>query len=139
MSYCYDFEKQCVVNDTTKATTIQSTVTTCSDLNPLSLFDPGQAILSVIGKDKNLSDLGWPSHVSDDFVALAPTNYVMAIIFILSTCTVALSVLLRRAEFAIIDELGGPPFLLLLPNHCQAMQAVQNQNPFRIYLLPGYS
>lgn len=68
MSYCFGFEKECVVDDASNTTTIQTTITSCSDLNPLSCFDPGQAILEAIGDTDSSNRTGWPSYLSDEFV-----------------------------------------------------------------------
>lgn len=64
MSYCYGFEKECVVNDDPKTTTLQKSITACSDVNPLSIFDPGKAIADAIGDPNGGGDGG--SGGSDD-------------------------------------------------------------------------
>ncbi|KAJ5701868.1 actin cortical patch SUR7/pH-response regulator pali [Penicillium malachiteum] len=108
MSYCYGFEKECALDDASNTTTIQRTITACSDLNPLSRFDPGEALLEAIGESGSVSKTGWPSDLSDDFIALAPTRQAMAIMFILGTCAVGLSVLLRLGTVRYIWQPIGP-------------------------------
>jgi hypothetical protein len=107
MSYCFGFEKECIVDDTSNTTTIQSSITSCSDLNPLFRFDPGKAILEAIGDVDAMSETGWPSYLSDDFFALAPTSQAMTILFILGTCAVALSVVLRLSTVRYIWQPPG--------------------------------
>ncbi|KAJ5703625.1 actin cortical patch SUR7/pH-response regulator pali [Penicillium malachiteum] len=108
MSYCYGFEKECVLDDASNTTTIQRTIISCSDLNPLSRFDPGEALLEAIGESGSVSKTGWPSYLSDDFIALAPTRQAMAVMFILGTCAVGLSVLLRLGTVRYIWQPIGP-------------------------------
>jgi hypothetical protein len=95
MSYCVGFEKECIVDDATNAITIQSVITSCSDLNPLSRFDPGQALLAAAEGAGGTTETAWPGYLSDDFLALVPTTQAMALLFILGTCAVAVSIVLR--------------------------------------------
>ncbi|KAJ5333554.1 uncharacterized protein N7506_007337 [Penicillium brevicompactum] len=80
MSYCYGYEKECIVNDDPKTTTLQKSIESCSDLNPLSVFDPGKAILDSIGNPDGVSNPQWPSYLTDDFAALGPTSQAMALL-----------------------------------------------------------
>lgn len=107
MSYCYGFEKECVVDDASNATTIQSIITACSDQTPLLRFDPGQVILDAIGTAGIEPNVGWPSYLSDGFNALAPTSRAMCIFFIMGTCAVGLSIILRLATIRYIWQPRG--------------------------------
>ncbi|KAJ5362545.1 hypothetical protein N7541_003389 [Penicillium brevicompactum] len=108
MSYCYGYEKECIVNDDPKTTTLQKSVESCSDLNPLSVFDPGKAILDSIGNPDGVSNPQWPSYLTDDFAALGPTSQAMALLFILGTCVVALSLFLRLSTIRYTWRPGPP-------------------------------
>lgn len=138
MTYCYGYEKECIVNDDPKTTTLQKSVESCSDINPLSIFDPGKAILDALGNPDGLtvsddgtvtddgsnSDNGadsgdgsnaaggsnpvWPSYLTDDFQALGSTSQAMSFLFILGTCVVALSLFLRLSTIRYTWRPGPP-------------------------------
>lgn len=106
MNYCFGFEKECITDDGSNTTTIQSTIIACSDLSPLSKFDPGQALTEIIGDSD--TETGWPSYLSDDFIAIAPTSQSMAIFFIIGACTIGLSLLLRIGTVRYVWQASGP-------------------------------
>jgi hypothetical protein len=108
MSYCFGFEKECVLNDFENTTTIQSSITACSDINPLSSFDPAQAIPEATGESDGIDEIGWPSYLTDDFIALAPTSQTMAMLFILGTCAVGISIFLRLSTVRYIWQPTKP-------------------------------
>lgn len=136
MSYCYGFEKECIVNNDPKTTTLQKSITACSDLSPLSIFDPGKANSDAMGGSEGTANGGdsgggdsdsddpdggdgaggdngpgpkWPSYLTDDFIALAPTSQVMSMLFILGTSTVAVSIFLRLSTIRYTWRPPGPP------------------------------
>ncbi|KAJ5301807.1 hypothetical protein N7508_006670 [Penicillium antarcticum] len=119
MSYCYGFEKECIVNGDSNAKTVQTIIAGCSDQTPLFSFDAGQAFLEAIGAAGTISDVGWPSYLSDDFTALAPTTQAMSVFFILGTSMVGLSVMLclttiryiwqPRGTMSLTTGLESPP------------------------------
>ncbi|KAJ5116754.1 hypothetical protein N7456_001102 [Penicillium angulare] len=109
MSYCYGFEKECVADDGSNSTTIQSSITACSDLNPLIPFNPGQAIIEAMGGSVTVIETGFPEYIIDDFMALAPTSQTMAFLYILGTCAVGLSVILRLSTVRYIWQPREPP------------------------------
>ncbi|KAJ5748381.1 actin cortical patch SUR7/pH-response regulator pali [Penicillium nucicola] len=109
MSFCYGLEKECIVDEESGATTIQTVITGCSDQNPLFSFDAGQAFLEAIGAaGTNIADVGWPKYLSDDFIAIAPTTQAMSLFFILGTGMVGLSVMFRLATIRYIWQPRPP-------------------------------
>ena len=139
MSYCYGFEKECVVDEASNATTIQSIITACSDQTPILRFDPGQVILDTIETAGIELDVGWPSYLSDDFNALAPTSQAMCIFFILGTCAVGLSIILRLAAIRYIWQPRGAVSpatgLELPPNYPGYPESPSDVPPSKIQLL----
>jgi hypothetical protein len=107
MSYCYGFEKECIVDEDSNTKTVQTIITGCSDQTPLFSFDAGQAFLEALGTAATISDVGWPSYLSDDFTALAPTAQTMSIFFILGASMAGLLFMLRLATIRYIWQPRG--------------------------------
>lgn len=108
MGYCFGFEKECVVDDTLNSTTLQSSITACSDPNLLFCFEPGQAIIKATDESGLAPETEWPSYLNDDFIALAPTSQAMTILYLLGTCVVGLSVTLRLSTVRYIWQSREP-------------------------------
>lgn len=108
MGYCFGFEKECVVDDALNSTTLQSSITACSDPNLLFRFEPGQAIIKATDESGFAPEAGWPSYLNDDFIALAPTSQAMTILYLLGTCAVGLSVALRLSTVRYIWQPREP-------------------------------
>ncbi|OJJ69607.1 hypothetical protein ASPBRDRAFT_45959 [Aspergillus brasiliensis CBS 101740] len=96
MSYCTGYQEICVSDETTNATTIKNEIIDCSDRSVLFTFNPGEAITKAMGTPSDsLSPDSWPSWITDDFEALAPTNTAMVLLLIFGTATSAIAVGVR--------------------------------------------
>ncbi|TPR06772.1 hypothetical protein CAN33_0024245 [Aspergillus niger] len=78
----------------------------------LFTFNPGEAITKALGTPSgSLSPDSWPSWITDDFEALAPTNTTMVLLLILGTATSAIAIGIRiwTVVCARASESSRPP------------------------------
>lgn len=109
MSSCTGFKEECVSDDASNSTTIQSSVTACSDLSLFFRFRPEQALLGAVDNPDSAPKTGWPSYLTDDFTTLAPTSQAMALFYVFGTCAVGLSILFRLGTVRYIWQTREPP------------------------------
>ncbi|BCS11023.1 hypothetical protein AKAW_09706 [Aspergillus luchuensis IFO 4308] len=96
MSYCTGYQETYISDETTNATSTKNEIVDCSDRTVLFTFNPGEAIIKAMGTPSgSLSPDSWPSWITDDFEALAPTNTAMVLLMILGTTASAISIGIR--------------------------------------------
>ncbi|GLA38203.1 hypothetical protein AnigIFM63309_005209 [Aspergillus niger] len=112
MSYCTGYQEIYVSDETTNATTTKTEIVDCSDRSVLFTFNPGEAITKALGTPSgSLSPDSWPSWITDDFEALAPTNTTMVLLLILGTAASAIAIGIRiwTVVCARASESSRPP------------------------------
>ncbi|PYH37149.1 uncharacterized protein BO87DRAFT_456842 [Aspergillus neoniger CBS 115656] len=112
MSYCTGYQETYISDETTNATSTKNEIVDCSDRTVLFTFKPGEAIIKAMGTSSgSLSPDSWPSWITDDFEALAPTNTAMVLLMILGTTASAISIGIRiwTVVCARASEKSRPP------------------------------
>ncbi|KAL5359830.1 SUR7/PalI family-domain-containing protein [Aspergillus floccosus] len=85
MAYCEGF----LMNDEDK------NLTGCSNRTMLFSFDPAQVFAKETGNTTTLSDLGWPSSVTEDFQAFRLTSRGMSVFYCIGVGLAGLTILER--------------------------------------------
>ncbi|KKK19026.1 hypothetical protein P175DRAFT_0524087 [Aspergillus ochraceoroseus IBT 24754] len=90
MSYCEGVTGNRTQNGTSE-TNVVTTIRSCSDQSVFFSFNPTAALEAVTGNPPS----SWPSYISDDFQALAPTNRTMAFFYVIGAGAAGLVLLIK--------------------------------------------
>ncbi|OJJ46696.1 hypothetical protein ASPZODRAFT_66308 [Penicilliopsis zonata CBS 506.65] len=94
MSYCEGVLEECSSPGSNVTRTGRNT-TSCSDRKLPFWFDPEVVLANEIKTGQSLTDIGWPSAISADFVYMATTSKTMSVLYVLGVGASGLSILLR--------------------------------------------